>query len=88
MKFYRCPVCGKIVAMVEERQVPTMCCGRPMEEIVPNTQDGAHEKHIPVWKVEENVLHVVVVKLNIQWLIITIFNGLLFKQIKAIKEKC
>ncbi len=83
MKFYRCPVCGKIVAMVEERQVPTMCCGRPMEEIVPNTQDGAHEKHIPVWKVEENVLHVVVGEVEhpmvdnhyIQWIAVQTNQG-------------
>ena len=54
MKFYRCPVCGKIIAMVNERPVPTMCCGRPMEELVPNTEDGAYEKHLPVIEVEGN----------------------------------
>ena len=58
MKFYRCPICGKIIAIVNDRQVPTICCGRPMEELVPNTQDGAHEKHVPVFKVEGNVVHV------------------------------
>ena len=58
MKFYRCPICGKIIAIVNDRQVPTICCGRPMEELVPNTQDGAHEKHIPVVKVDGNVVHV------------------------------
>ena len=58
MKFYRCPVCGKIIAMVEPRGVPTMCCGRPMEELVANTQDGAHEKHIPVIEVQGNLVTV------------------------------
>lgn len=58
MKFYKCPICGKIVAMVEERPAPTMCCGRPMEEIIPNTQDGAHEKHIPVCEVKDSILYV------------------------------
>lgn len=58
MKFYRCPICGKIIAIVNDRQVPTICCGRPMEELVPNTQDGAHEKHVPIYKVEGNVVHV------------------------------
>ena len=27
-------------------------------ELVPNTEDGAHEKHIPIYKVEGNIVHV------------------------------
>ena len=55
MKFLRCKVCGKIVALVKDVPVPTICCGQPMEELVPNTQDGAYEKHIPVVSVEGRV---------------------------------
>ena len=55
MKFFKCPVCGKIVAMVNETGAPTMCCGKVMEELVPNTMDGAHEKHIPVFEVKDNI---------------------------------
>ena len=59
MKFLRCEECGKIVAMVNDMECcPTKCCGEPMKEIVPNTSDGAHEKHVPVIKVNGN--HVVV----------------------------
>lgn len=58
MKFYKCNHCGKIIAMVNEKPVPTICCGEPMVELVPNTEDGAHEKHIPVYSVEGNVVHV------------------------------
>ena len=59
MKFLRCEKCGKIVAMVNDMDCcPTMCCGQPMKEIVPNTSDGAAEKHVPVIKVDGN--HVVV----------------------------
>ncbi len=60
MKFYKCEVCGKIIAVVNERNVPTICCGKPMEEMIPNTKDGAVEKHIPVVEVKDNVVHVVV----------------------------
>ena len=60
MKFFRCPICGKIIAMVEERGVPTICCGQPMEELVPNTKDGAVEKHVPVYEVKDGIVHVVV----------------------------
>ena len=58
MKFYKCKHCGKIIAVVNDRPVPTICCGEPMTELVPNTEDGAHEKHIPVYEVEGNVVHV------------------------------
>lgn len=58
MKFYKCKHCGKIIAIVNEKPVPTICCGEPMVELVPNTEDGAHEKHIPVYSVEGNVVHV------------------------------
>ena len=58
MKFLRCELCGKIVAVVKDSACPTKCCGQAMVEMVPNTQDGAHEKHIPVFEIVENVLHV------------------------------
>ena len=32
MKFYICKTCGKIIAIVKETAVPTMCCGQKMEE--------------------------------------------------------
>ena len=58
MKFLKCKICGKIVAVVNDRQVPTICCGQPMEEMVPNTSDGAVEKHVPVFEVEGNIVRV------------------------------
>ena len=58
MKFLKCKICGKIIAIVNDRQVPTICCGQPMEEMVPNTSDGAVEKHVPVFEVEGNIVHV------------------------------
>ena len=58
MKFFKCKHCGKIIAIVNEKKVPTICCGEPMVELVPNSEDGAHEKHIPVYKVEGNIVHV------------------------------
>ena len=60
MKFYRCSVCGKIVAVVKDTRVPLMCCGKPMEEIVPGTTDASLEKHVPVFEVKDNVVIVTV----------------------------
>jgi len=48
MKFYLCEHCGNIVAMVRDSGVPVVCCGQKMTLLVPNTSDGAHEKHVPV----------------------------------------
>ena len=55
MRFFRCKHCGKIVALVKDIPVPTICCGEKMEELVPNTEDGAYEKHIPVVSVENGI---------------------------------
>ena len=58
MKFYICSKCGKIVAIVKDTGVPVFCCGQPMEEIIPGTSDASTEKHVPVYKVEGNKIHV------------------------------
>lgn len=58
MKFYKCSHCGNIIAFVENKGVPVKCCGEKMEEIVANTVDAAKEKHVPVIKVEGNLVTV------------------------------
>lgn len=59
-KFYRCEHCGNIVAKVKDVGVPVYCCGQPMTELVAGTSDGAAEKHLPVYKVENGVVTVTV----------------------------
>ncbi len=58
MKFYRCPVCGQIVAIVKKTGVPLVCCGKPMEEIIPGTTDASQEKHVPVYEVKDGKVFV------------------------------
>ena len=60
MKFYICKTCGKIIAIVKETAVPTMCCGQKMEEIVPGTTDAAVEKHVPVFEIKDQKVFVTV----------------------------
>ena len=57
-RFYVCEHCGNIVAMVKDSGVPVMCCGQKMKEIIPGTVDAAVEKHVPVYKVEGNLVKV------------------------------
>ena len=54
MRFFRCAKCGQMVAIVKKKGCDIMCCGQPMEEIIPGTTDASVEKHVPVWKVEDN----------------------------------
>ena len=58
MKFYRCSHCGQIIAIVKETGVPVICCGEPMTEVIPGTTDASLEKHVPVFTVEKNKVHV------------------------------
>ena len=48
LKFFVCRHCGNVIAYVEDSGVKVVCCGEPMQEMVPNTSDGAGEKHVPV----------------------------------------
>ena len=58
MKFYKCDICGKIIAIVEDTAVETVCCGQDMRELVPNTTDGKLEAHVPVYTVDGNTVTV------------------------------
>lgn len=60
MKFYQCSHCGQIVAAVKESGVPVICCGEPMQQIVPGTTDASLEKHVPVFNVSDNHVYVTV----------------------------
>lgn len=59
-KFYICNHCGNIIAMIRDKGVPVFCCGEKMNEITPGTMEGSEEKHIPVYEVRDNVVHVTV----------------------------
>ena len=53
-KFYRCPICGQIVAIVKETKIPIVCCGKPMLEIIAGTTEASLEKHIPVVEIQND----------------------------------
>ena len=57
-KFYVCEHCGNIVGLIKNAGVPLMCCGQKMTKIEPGTVEASHEKHIPVAKVEGNLVKV------------------------------
>ena len=57
-KFYICEHCGNVVEMVKDSGVPVMCCGQKMTLLEPGVVEASHEKHIPVVKVEGNLVNV------------------------------
>lgn len=83
MKFMRCNHCGNIVAMVKESGVPVVCCGDNMTELIPNTTDGASERHVPVCEINGTIVHVKVGDIAhpmdddhyIQWIAIQTSSG-------------
>ena len=60
LKYFICEHCGNIITMVEDKGVPVFCCGQKMTPLVAGTVEAAHEKHIPVYTVENGVVHVTV----------------------------
>ena len=57
-RFFKCLHCGNIIAFVEDKGVPVMCCGEKMTELAPGTVDAAVEKHLPVYTVKNGIVSV------------------------------
>ena len=45
---YKCNVCGHVITVLHEGSGELVCCNQPMQEMKPNTEDAAEEKHVPV----------------------------------------
>ncbi len=56
--FFKCEVCGNIVGLIKDGGGELYCCGKPMVKLEPNTVDAAQEKHVPVYELNGNKLHV------------------------------
>lgn len=51
MKFYKCKVCGQLIAVVKDTNMTPICCGEEMELLTPYTnEENLNEKHIPIFK--------------------------------------
>ena len=49
IRFYRCSVCGQIVAVIGTDGNPLTCCMREMQLLEPGTVDATVERHVPVF---------------------------------------
>lgn len=74
--FYRCELCGNMVALLKSGGGTLTCCGQSMTKLVANTTDAAQEKHVPVVSHEDgklrvqvgSVLHPMAEEHHIEWI--------------------
>lgn len=89
-RFFICKHCGNIIAFVHASGVPVICCGEPMQELLPNTTDASQEKHVPVIEVKGNVVtvtvgsvaHPMIEEHYIQWISLETRQGNQRKELK------
>ena len=96
MKFYRCAHCGNIIAFLENKGVPVVCCGQKMDEIIPGSVDAAAEKHVPVLKIDGDtvtvcvgdVAHPMTEPHHIAWIVLETEHGFQKKDLDPTGEPC
>ena len=58
--FLICRHCGNIAVLIRDKGVPIYCCGEQMHKLIPDSTEASGEKHIPVYQVEGNTVHLTV----------------------------
>ena len=90
MKFYKCQHCPNMIAYLEKAVCNAKFCGEEMLELVPNTSDGAGEKHVPVIERDGqtvtvkvgSVAHPMLEAHYIQWIALETAQGMQRKTLK------
>lgn len=90
VKFYRCKHCGQIIVIIKRTGAKVVCCGEPMEEIVPGSVDAAQEKHVPVYTVKDGIVEVRIGSVDhpmleahyIEWVSLQTKQGIQHKNLK------
>lgn len=88
-KFYLCKHCKKLIEVINDVSVPTVCCGENMIELKANTVDASGEKHLPVVTAEGNIItvsvgsvaHPMLPEHFINWVALETNEGILRKQL-------
>ncbi|MGE4485855.1 MAG: desulfoferrodoxin [Oscillospiraceae bacterium] len=94
VEFYRCEICGNIVALIVKGGGTLVCCGQTMTKLEANTTDAALEKHVPVvakegGKIKVSVgstLHPMLPEHYIQWIALVSGEKVEFRFLKPGEE--
>ena len=62
LEVYKCSSCGLVVEVTSGCDCPVNCCGKEMEQMVPQTADFKFEKHVPYPEATEHGMKVSVGK--------------------------
>ena len=82
IKFYKCPICGNVIELLDGNINHIRCCGIEMDELIANTVDAAVEKHVPVYEIANNkicvrvgdIIHPMEDKHFIMWILLVSDN--------------
>lgn len=59
VRYFKCNVCGKIVAVINDTPTDLICCGTKMDELKGDKKDDfILEKHVPVYEKRKNKVKV------------------------------
>ncbi|MDD4003161.1 MAG: desulfoferrodoxin family protein [Clostridia bacterium] len=81
--FFKCSICGNFMGSLYYSGNKMICCGKEMDEVVPNTVDASAEKHVPYVEIDgQNVtvtvgttLHPSVPEHYIEWIYLLTCSG-------------
>ena len=94
VEFYRCEICGNMVALIKKGGGTLVCCDQDMTKLDANTSDGAKEKHVPAIAKEDgkikvavgSTLHPMLPEHHIEWIALVSGDRVEFKFLKPGEE--
>ena len=54
IRYYKCPICGNVIEVINGDVARVRCCGQELVLLNANTVDAALEKHVPVYEIDGN----------------------------------
>ncbi|MDI9513959.1 MAG: desulfoferrodoxin [Clostridiaceae bacterium] len=94
VEFYRCEVCGNLVALINKGGGTLVCCDQEMTRLNANSVDASKEKHVPDVTKEDgkikvavgSTLHPMIPEHYIQWIALVAGDRVEFKYLKPGEE--
>lgn len=94
VEFYRCELCGNMVALIKKGGGTLVCCGQNMTKLEANSTDAATEKHVPVITKESgkikvavgSTLHPMLPEHHIEWIALVAGEKVEFRFLKPGEE--